>query len=182
MLSGVGRGCRDQVHAARDCPPSRREDHVERIALSSDLRAGVTRDLLSHEDPIGIEQLRCGPIPLAIRKRGVAPEIRKQKPPVCGLFPVGPLETRWLSHAVECRTRGFLASISPRLDAGQYGMRPAECPAQPDRCPEGRAMHAVQDLLVLAALGAAFVGVLLGLRATRPLDDGDDQGNSGVKP
>jgi hypothetical protein len=43
-------------------------------------------------------------------------------------------------------------------------------------------MHAVQDLLVLAALGAAFVGVLLGLRATRPLDDGDEQGNSGAKP
>jgi len=54
--------------------------------------------------------------------------------------------------------------------------------AKPDRCPEGRAMHAVQDLLVLAALGAAFVGVLLGLRATRPLDDGDEQGNSGAKP
>lgn len=35
-------------------------------------------------------------------------------------------------------------------------------------------MHAIQDLLVLAALGAGFIAVLLGLRATRPLDDGDD--------
>ncbi len=35
-------------------------------------------------------------------------------------------------------------------------------------------MHAIQDLLVLAALGAGFVAVLLGLRATRPLGDGDD--------
>jgi hypothetical protein len=43
-------------------------------------------------------------------------------------------------------------------------------------------MHAIQDLLVLAALGAAFVAVLLGLKATRRLDDGDEQGNHGVEP
>ncbi len=35
-------------------------------------------------------------------------------------------------------------------------------------------MHAIQDLLVLAALAATFVAVLLGLKATRPLDDGDE--------
>jgi hypothetical protein len=43
-------------------------------------------------------------------------------------------------------------------------------------------MHAIQDLLVLAALGAAFVAVLLGLKATRSLDEGDDQGKPGVEP
>jgi hypothetical protein len=43
-------------------------------------------------------------------------------------------------------------------------------------------MHAIQDLLVLAALGAAFVAVLLVLKATRRLDDGDEQGNRGAGP
>jgi hypothetical protein len=43
-------------------------------------------------------------------------------------------------------------------------------------------MHAIQDLLVLAALGAAFVAVLLGLKATRPIDDGDEQDKPGVEP
>lgn len=39
-------------------------------------------------------------------------------------------------------------------------------------------MHAIQDLLVLAALAGLFVAVLLGLRATRPLDDGDEHVDS----
>lgn len=42
-------------------------------------------------------------------------------------------------------------------------------------------MHVVQDLLVLAVLGALFVVVLLGLRATRPLDDSDEQGKPRVE-
>ncbi len=43
-------------------------------------------------------------------------------------------------------------------------------------------MHAIQDLLVLAALGVLFVGVLLSLKVTRPLDDGDEHGNGRVEP
>jgi hypothetical protein len=38
-------------------------------------------------------------------------------------------------------------------------------------------MHVIQDLLVLAALGVLFAGVLLSLKVTRPLDDGDEHGN-----